>query len=118
MTTEGSRAITIYIAVANADRALKGGMFAQGELMLHSGEAVLAIPSTAVKYESAVPVVYTLEGDRIQRKQVAVGTPNEDSGFIEVRDGLKPGEHVIVADIGDRKPGSRATVRGGSRKAS
>jgi RND family efflux transporter MFP subunit len=111
MTMEGSRAITVYIAVPNADRALKGGMFAQGELVLNSGEPVLSIPTVAVKYESAVPVVYTLEGDRIQRKQVTIGIQNEDSGLVEVRQGLKAGEHVIVADIGDRKPGSKAVVR-------
>jgi multidrug efflux pump subunit AcrA (membrane-fusion protein) len=86
-------------------------MFAQGELVLNSGEPVLAIPNIAVKYESAVPVVYTLEGDRIQRKQVTLGIQNEDSGLVEVRQGLKAGEHVIVADIGDRKPGSKAMVR-------
>ena len=118
MTMEGSRAITIYIAVPNADRALKGGMFAQGQLILNSGEPVLAIPTVAVKYESAVPVVYTLEGDRIQRRQVTLGIQNEDSGLTEIRDGLKAGEHVIVADIGDRKPGSKAVVRGKGSKQS
>ena len=117
MTSDGSRAITIYVAVANADRALKGGMFAQGELLLNSSKPVLAIPATAVKFESAVPIVYTLEGDRLVRKQVTLGIQNEGSGFVEIRDGLKAGERVIVADIGDRKPGSKATVRE-SRKPS
>ena len=117
MTMEGSRAITVYIAVPNADRALKGGMFAQGELVLNSDEPVLSIPTVAVKYESAVPVVYTLEGDRIQRKQVTIGIQNEDTGLVEVRQGLKAGEHVIVADIGDRKPGSKAVVRDASKQS-
>ena len=117
MTSDGSRAITIYIAVANADRALKGGMFAQGELVLNSSEPVLAIPAAAVKFESAVPIVYTLEGDRIARKQITLGIQNEGSGLVEIRDGLKAGERVIVADIGNRKPGSKATVRE-SRKPS
>ena len=39
MTADGSRAITIYIAVPNPDRALKGGMFAQGELTLDTTAA-------------------------------------------------------------------------------
>lgn len=111
MTMEGSRAITIYIAVANADRALKGGMFAQGELVLNSAAPVMSIPASAVKYESAVPVVYTLEGDRILRKQVTLGIQTEGNAYVEISDGLKAGERVIVVDIGDRKPGSVAVVR-------
>jgi len=107
MANEGSRAITLYIAVPNPDRALKGGMFAQGDLVLSSGAAVLSIPAAAVKYESAVPVVYTVAGNTIHRKQVVIGIQNEDSGFVEVREGLQAGEQVIVADIGDRKPGSK-----------
>lgn len=110
MTTEGSRAITIYVAVPNADRALKGGMFAQGQLVLNSNEPVLAIPAGAVKFESAVPIVYTLEGDTIGRRQVTLGVQTEDSDYVEVRTGLQAGQQVIVADIGDRKPGSKATV--------
>ena len=110
-TNEGSRAITLYIAVPNQDRALKGGMFAQGELVLSSGSAVLSIPAAAVKYESAVPVVYTLEGDTIRRQQVTLGIQHEGNAFVEVRAGLNAGDRVIVADIGDRKPGSSAVVR-------
>jgi RND family efflux transporter MFP subunit len=111
MTANGSRAITIYIAVPNADRALKGGMFAQGELVLNSSEPVLSIPAAAVKIESAVPVVYLLDGDKIRRQQVTLGIQTEGNAYVEVRAGLVAGDRVIVADIGDRKPGSSAVVR-------
>lgn len=112
MTAGGSRAITIYVAVPNADRALKGGMFAQGELMLESTQPVLAVPKSAVRMESGVPVVYTLAEGKIGRKQVVVGAEVEGSDFVQVRDGLAAGERVIVVDIGDRKAGDSALVRG------
>lgn len=115
MTAEGSRAITIYIAVPNADRALKGGMFAQGELVLNSSTPVMSIPAAAVKYESAVPVVYTLDGDKIRRQQITLGIQTEGNAFVEVSAGLKAGDRVILADIGDRKPGSAAVVREAKR---
>jgi RND family efflux transporter MFP subunit len=119
MTSEGSRAITIYIAAPNADLALKGGMFAQGELVLDSPEPLLSIPAAAVKLEAAAPVVYTLEDDRIIRKQVTLGVQTEGNAYVEVREGLAAGERVIVADLGDRKPGVRAIVRdaGGQQPA-
>jgi membrane fusion protein, multidrug efflux system len=113
-TSEGSRAITIYLAVPNPDRALKGGMFAQGDLMLDSTEPVLSIPSSALHFEAGVPIVYTLVDGKIARQQVTIGAQAEGSEFVEVQSGLNAGERVIVASIGDRKPGDAAFVRGES----
>jgi RND family efflux transporter MFP subunit len=112
-TNAGSRAITLYVAVPNSDRALKGGMFAQGELVLSTGNSVLSIPAAAVKYESAVPVVYTLDNHTIGRRQVTLGIQREGNDYVEVRAGLQDGERVIVADVGERKAGSAAVVRDG-----
>jgi membrane fusion protein (multidrug efflux system) len=112
VTSEGSRSIMIYLAVPNQDRALKGGMFAQGELMLDANEPVLSIPNAAVRPEAGVPIVYTLVDGKIERNEVRVGDHVEGSEFIEVRSGLKAGDRVIVASIGDRKPGDAAMVRG------
>lgn len=110
ITEEGSRSISVYIAVANEDRALKGGMFAQGTLQLTSTEPVLAVPQRALRFEAGAPFVYTLEDGKIARKPVTIGTQVEGEGMAEIREGLTAGERVIVADIGDRKPGSEAKV--------
>lgn len=110
ITEEGSRSISVYIAVANEDRVLKGGMFAQGTLQLNSTQAVLAVPQRALRFEAGAPFVYTLEDGKIARKPVTVGTQVEGEGLAEIREGLTAGERVIVADIGDRKPGSEAKV--------
>jgi RND family efflux transporter MFP subunit len=115
VTLEGSRAITVYIAVPNLDRALKGGMFAQGELVLSSTEPVLSIPQAAVHSEAGVPFVYTYVDGKIVRNQLTLGDGREvagDGAFVEVREGLKAGDRVIVADIGNHQPGAAAVVRG------
>jgi RND family efflux transporter MFP subunit len=111
-TAVNSRSIMVYINVSNPDRALKGGMFAQGQLALGSGEPVLAVPRTAVRAETGVAVVYTLEAGKIARNEVTTGTVSDDTGYIEITTGLRAGQRVIVADIGDRKPGDPAVVRG------
>lgn len=111
MTADGSRAIPIYIAVPNADTALKGGMFAQGELMLNSTQPVLAVSQRAVRDEAGASYVYVLRDDKIVRTNVKVGPRSEGEMFVEVRDGLRAGDQVIVADIGDDKAGSVARVR-------
>jgi RND family efflux transporter MFP subunit len=112
ITAENSRAIMVYIAVSNADRALKGGMFAQGQLSLGSGEPVLAVPRAAVRAETGVQVLYTLEDGKIVRHAVTTGMVSEDTGYIEITSGLQAGQRVIIADLGDRKPGDAAVVRG------
>lgn len=117
MTSEGSRSIMIYLSVPNADRALKGGMFAQGELLLDTTQPVLSIPAAAVRYEAGMPIVYTLTDGKIDRHEVTVGEQVEGSEFVEVRAGLQPDERVILANIGDRKPGDAAIVRGESTAA-
>ncbi|HEY8540282.1 MAG TPA: efflux RND transporter periplasmic adaptor subunit [Steroidobacteraceae bacterium] len=112
ITTDGSRAITIYVAVPNPDLALKGGMFAQGELILDADEPVLSIPYAAVRFEAGSPIVHMLVDGKIERREIVLGPHVEGSEFVEVRSGVKSGERVIVADIGDHKPGDAAFVRG------
>jgi RND family efflux transporter MFP subunit len=110
-TAENSRSIMVYIAVPNADRALKGGMFAQGELLLAATEPVLAIPRAALRSETGVAVVYTLADGKIVRRQVTTGVQNDDTGYVEITSGLTVGEQVILADIRDHKAGDAAMVR-------
>jgi membrane fusion protein (multidrug efflux system) len=112
MTAEGSRAIMVYIAVPNDDRALKGGMFAQGELTLASTQPVLAVAHRAVHDDMGAPFVYTLRDEKIVRTPVTVGPRVDGNAFVQVLAGLEAGERIILADIGDAKQGARAIVRG------
>jgi membrane fusion protein (multidrug efflux system) len=111
VTADNSRAIMTYIAVPNPDSALKGGMFAQGSLMLSSMQPVLAVSQRAVHDDAGVSYVYTLRDEKIVRTPVKVGPRSEGETFVEVREGLSAGDQVIVADIGDDKAGAVARVR-------
>lgn len=111
VTADNSRSITIYIAVPNPDSALKGGMFAQGQLTLNSVQPVLAVSQRAVRDDAGVSYVYALRDEKIVRTPVNVGPRSEGEAFVEVREGLRAGDQVIVADIGDDKGGAVARVR-------
>lgn len=110
LTAAGSRAIPVYIAVPNADSALKGGMFAQGELLLDTTEPVLAVAQRALREEAGAAYVYTLRDDKIERTPVTLGPRNKGEAFVEVRSGLSAGDRVIVADIGNDKAGATARI--------
>lgn len=111
VTADGSRAITVYIAVPNDDGALKGGMFAQGELTLQSTQPVLAVPQPAVHEEAGATFVYALQEGKITRRPVTLGPVVKGDAFAEVRQGLAAGDQVIVADISASKAGMNAFVR-------
>lgn len=114
ITADGSRAITIYIAVPNPNQALKGGMFAQGALTLDNAAPVLAVPQRAVHEEAGAAFVYTLRDDKIVRTAVKVGAAAPSGTFVEVRDGLVAGDRVIVTAITAEQVGQRVVVRSDS----
>ena len=111
ITADGSRAITVYIAVPNPNRALKGGMFAQGALTLDTTEPVLAVPQRAVHEEAGAAYVYTLRDDKIARTNVKVGAAVPGATFVEVREGLAAGDRVIVTEITAAQVGQKVLVR-------
>lgn len=112
VAADGSRAIMIYVAVANADRALKGGMFATGQLTLQATEPVLAIPQSAVREEAGETFVYALADGKIARKPVTLAPTVKGDPHAEVREGLALGDRIVVAQIGKDKVGMQAFVNG------
>ncbi len=112
VTEDGSRSIKLYLAVDNADGALKGGMFAQGQLVLDKTEPAPAIPVAAVRSDAGVTYVLTVEDGKLARHPVILGLHTEDESLVEVREGLQPGARIIVAKIDALKPGTAVVVKG------
>jgi len=111
MTEQGSRSITVYLSVPNPDAVLRGGMFAQGTLVLDKSEPAPAIPAAALRREAGVPYVLVFADGKISRRAVTPGLGSEDQGAVEVRDGLKPGEQVLLAKLDDFKEGMAAVLK-------
>jgi RND family efflux transporter MFP subunit len=111
MTEQSSRSIMVYLSVANPDGALKGGMFAQGELTLDKTQPTPAMPYAAVRPEAGLPYVFVLVDGRLVRRAVSLGLRSEDQGMVEVRGGLKAGDTVIVANIDTLKDGQAAILK-------
>jgi len=117
MTEQGSRSITVYLSVPNPDGVLRGGMFGQGMLVLDRTEPTPAIPAAAVRNEAGVPYVLVFADGKISRRAVTLGLGSEDQGSVEVRDGLKPGEQVLLAKLDDFKEGMAAVLKGAESPA-
>ncbi|MDP2971249.1 MAG: efflux RND transporter periplasmic adaptor subunit [Deltaproteobacteria bacterium] len=89
-----TRTLQAEIEIPNSSRLLKPGMFARIEVVLLEKPQVLAIPSNAVIVEQGEQFVYVVEGNKAVRKPVVTGI--EQDRFVEVREGLKEGDQVIV----------------------
>ena len=105
----GSRSITLYVSIPNRDGALKGGMFAKGNLILDKAPPAAVIPAGAVREEAGQAYVFTIENGKLVRRAVTTGMREE--GLIEVRSGLEQGIPVVRARITDLKPGAPAILK-------
>ncbi|MES2076373.1 MAG: efflux RND transporter periplasmic adaptor subunit [Pseudomonadota bacterium] len=110
-TTEaGSRAMLVYIAVPNADGALRGGMFAKGSITTARSAVMPLLPLQALREEQGRQLVYKVEHGKVVAQAVKLGLRNEDEGYAEVLDGLAPGASVIVSKLDGVKPGSQVKL--------
>jgi RND family efflux transporter MFP subunit len=110
-TTEaGSRAMIVYVSVDNRDAALRGGMFAKGNLTTEKSASGAVVPQSALRSEKGRQVVYTIEGGKVVSRPVALGLRNEDEGMAQVTGGLADGASVIVAKLDGVKPGDKVRI--------
>jgi RND family efflux transporter MFP subunit len=107
----GSRAITLYISVRNPDGALRGGMFAKGQIVLDRSQPATVIPATALREESGQPYVFTIENGKIARRPVKVGAAQSDQGVVEIVSGLERGMNVVAAKLSGLKAGAPARLK-------
>jgi membrane fusion protein (multidrug efflux system) len=110
-TTEaGSRSMLVYISVDNGDAALRGGMFAKGNIITDRSAPSPVVPIAALRSEQGQQVVWKIEGNKVVAQPVTVGMRNEDEGMAQVTAGLVQGASVIVARLDGVKPGNKVRV--------
>jgi membrane fusion protein, heavy metal efflux system len=93
-TDLATRRTVVRSELPNPDGALKSEMFASFKIATGSGKTMPAIPVEAVIWEGEQAVVW-VQSDPMtfRRRNVKVGL--EQDGFVQVRDGLQLGEHVL-----------------------
>ncbi len=112
----GSRSISIFVTLPNADGALKGGMFANGTLAATSRTAVPSVPIAAVIAEGGQSYVFAIENGKIERKPVTPGSRSVELGYVEIREGLAQGAQVLTVKADGLKHGSRVAIKDGPVK--
>ena len=104
-----SRNFLARLAVENADRRLKGGMFAVVTIPVNSREGVTIVPKSAVKQEGKFRYVFLVESDKAVKHAVELGLSTGDS--IEVLgDTLAPGRKIVTEGVEDLNDGDTITT--------
>jgi len=111
-TQSGSRAVPVYIRLANPQHQLRVGMFAEAQLVLASRPDVLALPQAAIRKEGGSSYVFTIDGGKIARRTVTTGASgiSGDEPRVEILSGLEAGAQVVRTDMGKLQPGTPVRI--------
>ena len=91
-----TRTVPVRVELANPGLLLKPGMFAQVELGVSAKAKVITVPLSAVIDSGTRQIVLLSQGEgRFLPREVKLGARSDN--YVEVLDGVKDGELVVVA---------------------
>jgi RND family efflux transporter MFP subunit len=90
-----TRTMTVEVDLSNADRTLKGGMFARVELIVGEHRDALQIPIDAVTRLETDQYVYIVKDGKARKMPVEIGV--RESRMVEITKGLHEADPVIVS---------------------
>ena len=123
-----TRSLAVYVRVANPDERLRPHMRTSLSIVTGGADLALAIPKTAVLGEAGNFYAFVQDEDRperFERRPLVVGVSNDR--FIEVIEGLYPGEPVVVegnyplqylTPVAEREAGERPAVNSAADRES
>jgi RND family efflux transporter MFP subunit len=103
-----SKTMLIESVLPNPDGALKPGMYANVRLGIETHRGVRLLPLTAVIMEKTVATAYVHEAGKARRRVLKAGF--NDGTNLEILDGLKPDEDVLVVGTATLTDGQAVTL--------
>ncbi len=111
-----SQSVTVFVQVPNGNGALKGNTFATGQIIERSLDGQLVVPQAAIRQTAASAgaqtFVWKVAGGALARADVKLGIVDEARGVVQVTDGLKPGDEIVVGNVGLLGAGMQVQVIG------
>ena len=102
------------VASFPGDGELQPGMFSRLNINYDQRADALVVPRTALLEDGGEPAVYVVRDGKAQRTVLKLGY--NDAGWVEVREGLKPGDQVVIAGKAALREGSAVQVIGQDKK--
>jgi membrane fusion protein (multidrug efflux system) len=104
-----NRTALVKAKIPNADLRIKPGMFASADMTLRVREEAIVIPEAALMPQGERFAVIVVDGEMTaQMRPVQPGVRN--AGRVEIVDGLKEGETVVVEGWQKTRPGGKVKL--------
>jgi membrane fusion protein (multidrug efflux system) len=103
------------VAAFSGDEALQPGMFTRLSINYDQRADALVVPRTALLEDGGEPAVYVVRDGKATRTGLKLGY--DEAGWVEVREGLKSGDAVVVAGKAALREGSAVQVLGAEPRA-
>ncbi len=108
-----TRNLRVRATLANADGALRPGMFIRVDVVLPDARDVIVLPATAIVYSPYGDSVYVVGQNEAgvavaQQRWVKVGPKRGDQ--VALLSGVQPGDEVVTAGQGKLRPGTPVKV--------
>ena len=111
-----TRTALVKAKIANADGALKPGMFANLDLTLQLREAAVVVPEPAIMVNADRAMLYVVDKDSAaQIRPVKLGV--RSAGVVEILEGVEAGQLVIVEGVQKVRPGAKVKPAGAEAAA-
>jgi multidrug efflux system membrane fusion protein len=107
-----SRMVPITAEIAKSERdALRPGSFAEVEAGIGGGGNAPVVPETAVRPSERGFIAYVVEGGVVRERVLTLGMHTAD-GHVEVREGLREGEALVIRGAEALSDGAKVKVAG------
>jgi RND family efflux transporter MFP subunit len=92
--SEDNRTLMVEAEVPNADGSLRPGAFARAQIVVQAGDTAVLVPASSIVTFAGIQKVVGVEGGKAVEKKVRTGRHSGDQ--VEIVDGIKPGDSVVV----------------------
>jgi len=112
---EKTRTLSIEALISDKEKILKPGLFAR--IILYTGgmRDTIVVPNTALLYEGDKIWLYVVEEDMARERVVKLGNKYGDE--IEITEGVKEGDKVVIAGQQGLSEGAKVSISGSEGKA-
>jgi RND family efflux transporter MFP subunit len=105
-----TRTLRAEVAVDSGTGQLRPGMFVEVTIVAERRDGVPVAPREAVAERGGRKVVFVLNGQKVSRREVSLGLG--DDRVIEIKDGVVPGEKIVVRGLETLSDGTSVRVSG------
>jgi membrane fusion protein, multidrug efflux system len=89
-----TRSFSVGMMIENPDLLLRPGMFVKSEIIIAARDSTIVVPKHIIQSNNRGKIVYVVEKGAASERLIQTGIENPD--FIEVTEGLKLGDRLVI----------------------